>query len=70
MNLSAETEEKAMFDDIASMIKTFEEKRGNLIPILQEIQEKYRYLVPCALQMAVKHLGSSICDVYRTISSQ
>jgi len=64
MNLSAETEEKAMFDEIASMIKGFEEKRGNPIPILQEIQEKYRYLAPPALQMVAKHLGLSICDVY------
>ncbi|MBE9574925.1 MAG: NADH-quinone oxidoreductase subunit NuoE [Proteobacteria bacterium] len=64
MNLSAETEEKAMFDDIASMLRTFEEKRENLMPILQEIQEKYRYLAPPALQMVAKHLRLSSCDVY------
>ena len=64
MNLSAETEEKVMFDDIASMLRTFEEKRENLMPILQEIQEKYRYLAPPALQMVAKHLGLSSCDVY------
>lgn len=64
MNLSAETEEKVMFDDIASMLRTFEEKRENLMPILQEIQEKYRYLAPPALQMVAKHFGLSSCDVY------
>lgn len=64
MNLSAETEEKVMFDDIASMLRTFEEKRESLMPILQEIQEKYRYLAPPALQMVAKHLGLSSCDVY------
>ncbi|TET53818.1 MAG: NADH-quinone oxidoreductase subunit NuoE [Desulfobacteraceae bacterium] len=64
MNLSAETEEKVMFDDIASMLRTFEEKRENLMPILQEIQEKYQYLAPPALQMVAKHLGLSSCDVY------
>lgn len=64
MNLSAETEEKVMFDDIASMLRTFEEKRENLMPILQEIQEKYQYLAPPALQMIAKHLGLSSCDVY------
>ena len=64
MNLSAETEEKVMFDDIASMLRTFEEKRENLMPILQEIQEKYRYLAPPALQMVAKRLGLSSCDVY------
>jgi NADH:ubiquinone oxidoreductase subunit E len=58
MNLSAETEEKAMFDDIASMLRTFEEKRENLMPILQEIQEKYRYLAPPALQMVANSSGS------------
>ncbi|UCG64071.1 MAG: NADH-quinone oxidoreductase subunit NuoE [Deltaproteobacteria bacterium] len=64
MNLSAETEEKLMFDDIASMLRTFEEKRENLMPILQEIQEKYRYLAPPALEIVAKHLGLSSCDVY------
>ncbi len=64
MNLSAETEEKVMFDDIASMLRTFEEKREDLMPILQEIQEKYQYLAPPALQMVAKHLGLSSCDVY------
>jgi NADH:ubiquinone oxidoreductase subunit E len=53
MNLSPKIEEKAVFDDIASMIKTFEEKRGNRIPILQEIQEKYQYLAPSAPQMTL-----------------
>ena len=64
MNLSAETEEKVMFDDIAAMLRTFEEKRENLMAILQEIQEKYQYLAPPALQMIAKHLGLSSCDVY------
>jgi len=64
MNLSAETEEKAMFDDLASMLRTFEEKRENLMPILQEIQEKYQYLAPPALEMVAEHLGLSSCDVY------
>ena len=64
MNPSVDTEEKAMFDDIALMLGTFEEKRENLMPILQEIQEKYHYLAPPALGMVAKHLGLSTCDVY------
>ena len=64
MNLSAETEEEAMFDDIASMPRTVEEKRENLMPILQEILEKYQYHASPALEMVAEHLGSSTSDVY------
>lgn len=64
MNVSAETEEKAMFDHLASMLRSFEEKRENLMPILQEIQEKYQYLAPPTLEMVAEHLGLSSCDVY------
>ena len=46
MNLSAETGEKAMFDNIASMLRIFEEKTENLMPVLEEIQEKYQYFAP------------------------
>ena len=33
-------EEKAMLEDIAVQVETFEKERGNLIPALQTIQEK------------------------------
>jgi NADH-quinone oxidoreductase subunit E len=64
MNVAAEIEEKEMLHDIASMLTTFEKERGNLIPILQKIQEKYRYLSPLALQIVAEYLTISPCDVY------
>lgn len=64
MNHTAEIEEEAVLHDIASMLKIFEKERGNLIPILQMIQEKHRYLSPLALQMVTEYLRMSTCEVY------
>jgi NADH-quinone oxidoreductase subunit E len=64
MNTPLENEEQTILDDIALMLRVFEKKRGNLIPILQKIQVQYCYLAPSALRMVAKHLGLSPCDVY------
>ena len=64
MESAIENEEQAMLDDIASMLRGFDKKWGNLIPILQEIQEQYCYLAPSALRMVAEYLGLSPCDVY------
>jgi NADH-quinone oxidoreductase subunit E len=64
MNTSLEDEEKAMLDDIALMLRIFEKKRGNLIPILQKIQVRYCYLAASTLRVVAKYLGLSPCDVY------
>lgn len=64
MNDTAEDEEDAMLKDITSMLTYFEKHRGNLIPILQSIQEKHQYLSPLALQLVARHLKVSSCDVY------
>jgi NADH-quinone oxidoreductase subunit E len=64
MNVAAENEEKDMLNGIVSILTAFEKGRGNLIPILQKIQEEYQYLSPLALQMVAKHLKMSSCDVY------
>jgi NADH-quinone oxidoreductase subunit E len=61
---AVENEEQAMLDDIALMLSVFEKKWGNLIPILQKIQEQYYYLAPSALCMVAEYLGLSPCDVY------
>ncbi len=57
-------EEKAMLHDIAAMLREFEKDRGKLIPILQIIQGKHRYLAPKALKMVAQHLDISSCEVY------
>ena len=57
-------EEKAMLEDIAVKIKQFEKERGNLIPALQTIQEKYSYLAPESIRIVAEHLEIRACDVY------
>lgn len=57
-------EKKAMLKDIVLHIETFQKNRGNLIPILQMIQEKYAYLAPEAIEMVAEHLEIETCEVY------
>jgi NADH-quinone oxidoreductase subunit E len=57
-------EEKAMLEDIALQIKRFEKERGNLIPALQTIQERYSYLAPESIKLVADHLGIRASDVY------
>ena len=59
-----EQEEKAMLNNIAVMLKGLKKQRGKLIPILQMIQGKYRYLAPTSLKMVADHLNMSSCEVH------
>ncbi len=56
--------DEAMFQDIASLLPTFESKRENLIPILQMIQERHSYLAPRAMKMVGEYIGISPSEVY------
>jgi len=58
------SEEKAMLDDIASRLSGFGRERGNLIPILQVIQERHGFLPPHAIKMVAEYLGIAPCEVY------
>lgn len=62
--LELDPEEKAMVEDIAAMLPDFQELRGNLIPILQSIQEKHSYLSSAAILMVANHLSISPGEVY------
>ncbi len=64
MNQELTAEEQAALKNIVSKLSTFEKQRGNLIPILQMIQEKIAYLPPETLQMVAEHLGILECEVY------
>lgn len=64
MNQELTAEEQAALKNIASKLSTFETQRGNLIPILQMIQEKIAYLPPETLKMVAEHLGILECEVY------
>jgi len=56
--------EKAMVSDIASRLKTFDNERGSLIPILQMIQERHSYLAPDSIKIVAEHLKIATCEVY------
>ena len=64
MNQELTAEERAALKNIASKLSIFEKQRGNLIPILQMIQEKIAYLPPETLKMVAEHLGILECEVY------
>jgi NADH-quinone oxidoreductase subunit E len=57
-------EERAMVENIALMLPAFDGHRGNLIPILQSVQEKHSYLSGAAMEMVATHLGISPGEVY------
>ena len=57
-------EEHEMIQEIKALLPGFEKRRGNLIPILQSIQEKHSYLAPAAMEMVASHLNISPSEVY------
>lgn len=61
-------EDKAMYEDIASIISSFDKRRENLIPMLQKIQEGHSYLPARAMAMVAKHLNISPSEVYGVAS--
>ena len=64
MNTTAEIEDQAMLKDVALIVSTFTRDRGDLIPMLQIIQDKYQYLAPDALKIVARHLNVPSCEVY------
>jgi NADH-quinone oxidoreductase subunit E len=59
-----DVEERAMVEDILAMLPEFHKDRGNLIPILQSIQERHSYLAGEAMEVVASHLGISPGEVY------
>jgi len=57
-------EEEAILNDIHSRIKGFGKETGNLIPILQMIQETHAYLPPGAIKIVARHLKIPAAEVY------
>lgn len=66
--IELDIEERAMVEDIASMLPAFAKDRGNLIPILQSIQERHSYLSGDAMEVVARHLGTSPGEVYGVAS--
>jgi NADH-quinone oxidoreductase subunit E len=57
-------EERAMIEEITALLPGFEKYRGNLIPILQSIQEKHSFLASTAMEMVAHHLNITPSEVY------
>ena len=68
MNFVLSSEEQQLLQDIRSELGEFGRDRGELIPILQMIQEKLTYLPPEAIEVVAKHLDLSACEVYGVAS--
>jgi NADH-quinone oxidoreductase subunit E len=64
VNQELTTEEKAALKGIAKNLETFNKQRGNLIPVLQMVQENLAYLPPEAIQLVAEHLEINDCEVY------
>jgi len=59
-----DSEERAMVEEIETLLPRFKKNRASLIPILQSIQEKHSYLATFTLEMVANHLGISASEVY------
>ena len=64
MNIDTEVEEKQTQAEIQKLLKEFGSDRSFLIPILQNIQERFAYLPPQAMELVGNHLGIPACEVY------
>jgi NADH-quinone oxidoreductase subunit E len=64
MTHEMDVEKEAILEDIPSALADFGKDRGNLIPILQMIQQRHAYLPSEAIKMAAKHLEIASCEVY------
>ena len=56
MNQELTPEEEEALKHVASKLESYEEQRGNLIPILQMVQETVAYLPPEAIKIVAEHL--------------
>jgi NADH-quinone oxidoreductase subunit E len=64
MNHELTEDEKDALKHVALKLEAFEKQRGNLIPILQMVQNKLAYLPPDALKMVAQHLKIPESEVY------
>jgi len=62
MTLSAE--ETANLETVKESLKQFEKQRGNLIPVLQMVQNRLSYLPPEALRVVAEYLDITVSEVF------
>ena len=64
MDQNADLEEEKIVQDIETRLEDFGRDRGNLIPILQMVQERHGYLPQASLNTVGAHLGIPPAEVY------
>jgi NADH-quinone oxidoreductase subunit E len=64
MNQELTAEDKAGLKKVSSRLTDYPKQRGNLIPILQMIQEELEYLPPKTLTMVAEYLEINASEVY------
>jgi NADH-quinone oxidoreductase subunit E len=64
MNHELTPEDEEALKQVASKLGSYEEQRGNLIPILQMVQETLKYLPPEAIKLVSEYLRILECEVY------
>ncbi len=64
MNHELTEDEKDALKHVALKLETSEKQRGNLIPILQMVQNKLAYLPPESLKLVAQHLKIPESEVY------
>ena len=61
-------EKTSLAEEIESLVNEFGSNRSALLPILHEIQKKYRYISDYAQQEIARHLNIQPVEVYSVIS--
>ncbi len=67
MELTKE-EKDAVNEEVHELLQTFGKERENLIPILQNVQEKLGFLPGQAMEKIAKHLEIPAVDVYGLVT--
>ncbi|MEO0085440.1 MAG: NADH-quinone oxidoreductase subunit NuoE [candidate division WOR-3 bacterium] len=62
------TERESLRREIAELAEKYEHKRDGMMPILEAIQEKYRYVSDFAMQEIARQLGVFPAEVYGVVS--
>ncbi|NHM28657.1 NADH-quinone oxidoreductase subunit NuoE [Desulfofundulus sp. TPOSR] len=59
-----EEEKRVALEQTGNILENYSRERGNLIPILQQVQEKLGYVPLVAMEEVARHLGIPAVDVY------
>jgi [NiFe] hydrogenase diaphorase moiety large subunit len=62
------TERESLRREIADLAEQYEHKRDGMMPMLEAIQEKYRYISDFAMQEIARQLGVFPTEVYGVVS--